>query len=138
MAETKMVVVAFLLVAMLVASSASAAQATCFLNCYARCANGKVGDTSCNNMCMQACVIPTSISTDGSVNFDPSSIMAETKMVVVAFLLVAMLVASSAPAVEGAHCLRDCFARCPKETDNTVTSCHDLCVQSCIIPRRKR
>ncbi|KAG6511396.1 hypothetical protein ZIOFF_029464 [Zingiber officinale] len=66
------------------------------------------------------------------------TVMAETKMVVVAFLLVAMLVASSAPAVEGAHCLRNCFARCPKETDNTVTSCHDLCVQSCIIPRRKR
>ncbi|KAG6515104.1 hypothetical protein ZIOFF_025489 [Zingiber officinale] len=72
MVETKMVVVAFLLVAMLVASSAPAAEATCFLNCYARCANGKVGDTSCNNMCMQACVIPTSISTDGSVNFDVS------------------------------------------------------------------
>ncbi|KAG6511389.1 hypothetical protein ZIOFF_029457 [Zingiber officinale] len=128
MAETKMVVVAFLLVAMLVASSAPAVEgAHCLRDCFARCPKETDNTvTSCHDLCVQSCIIPR------------RKLMAETKMVVVAFLLVAMLVASSAPAVEGAHCLRDCFARCPKETDNTVTSCHDLCVQSCIIPRRKR
>ncbi|WOK92431.1 hypothetical protein Cni_G01122 [Canna indica] len=58
MAQTKMIVVAFLLVAMLVVSTVPSAEAFCFPDCYNRCANGKVGDVSCANMCAQACVVP--------------------------------------------------------------------------------
>ncbi|RRT42849.1 hypothetical protein B296_00053039, partial [Ensete ventricosum] len=61
MANTKMAVVALLLVAMLVASSAPAVTALCFQDCYNRCANGQVGSVSCTSMCTQACVVPTTL-----------------------------------------------------------------------------
>ncbi|KAG6485017.1 hypothetical protein ZIOFF_053545 [Zingiber officinale] len=57
MASLKMAVVAFLLVAVLVASSAPAADAFgCFSDCYDRCANGKIGNVACATMCSQACI----------------------------------------------------------------------------------
>ncbi|RWW78036.1 hypothetical protein BHE74_00013767, partial [Ensete ventricosum] len=61
MAETKMAVVALLLVAMLVASTAPAADAFCFPDCYQRCANGQERNAACANMCVQACVVPTTL-----------------------------------------------------------------------------
>ncbi|RWW52227.1 hypothetical protein BHE74_00041367, partial [Ensete ventricosum] len=62
MAETKMVVVALLLVALVMASSTvPAADALCFTDCYGRCANGQVGNVACSNMCSQACVVPKTL-----------------------------------------------------------------------------
>ncbi|KAG6471651.1 hypothetical protein ZIOFF_069097 [Zingiber officinale] len=59
MAGAKMVVVAFLLVAVFVFLSAPAAEAgLCFPDCYSRCANGKIGNVGCSTMCAQACVVP--------------------------------------------------------------------------------
>ncbi|RWW28091.1 hypothetical protein GW17_00007460 [Ensete ventricosum] len=60
-ASTKMAVVALLLVAMLVASTAPAADAFCFPDCYQRCANGQERNAACANMCVQACVVPTTL-----------------------------------------------------------------------------
>ncbi|KAG6469081.1 hypothetical protein ZIOFF_073779 [Zingiber officinale] len=69
-----MVVVAFLLVAVLVASSAPAAEATfCFPQCYNRCANGKVGNVACSTMCAQACIVPrTGAKAAGHFDFKAS------------------------------------------------------------------
>ncbi|KAG6470816.1 hypothetical protein ZIOFF_071896 [Zingiber officinale] len=69
-----MVVVAFLLVAVLAASSAPAAQATfCFPQCYNRCANGKVGNVACSTMCAQACIVPrTGANAAGHFDFKAS------------------------------------------------------------------
>ncbi|CAL9115812.1 unnamed protein product, partial [Musa textilis] len=62
MAETKMVVVALLLVALVMTSSTvPAADALCFPDCYARCANGVVGNVACSTMCSQACIVPKTL-----------------------------------------------------------------------------
>ncbi|THU71914.1 hypothetical protein C4D60_Mb04t06540 [Musa balbisiana] len=58
MADTKTAVVAFLLVALLVASAAPSASGFCFPECYDRCANGKIGNVPCATMCAQACIVP--------------------------------------------------------------------------------
>lgn len=61
MADTKMVVVAFLFIAMLMASSTPTVNSLCLPDCYDRCANGKEGNTACSEMCALACTVPTTL-----------------------------------------------------------------------------
>nr|AAB04686.1 tpc70 protein [Tradescantia paludosa] len=70
MADTKMTVVALLLISMLKASSFPSVPALCLDDCIARCSNGKNLD-SCTNMCNMACIIPTTLP-DGT---DPATII---------------------------------------------------------------
>lgn len=63
MAETKIAVVALLLVAMLAVSSVPAVSAYgCFEDCYKRCSNGKES-VACATMCSQACIVPKGVPT---------------------------------------------------------------------------
>ncbi|WOL17599.1 hypothetical protein Cni_G26392 [Canna indica] len=59
--------------------------------------------------------------------------MASTKMAAVALLLVAMLMASTAPSASG-FCFPDCYERCSNGKAG-VQACADMCAQACVVPQ---